>query len=102
MITATTETKAYVSRRRFIQLASSGLIAAPMAHLLATSVAAWPPQNPTPEKVLAGAPAKLSWKTVIASAGEPGEPLVVSGTIYGPNGKDQASFCTSLDMFDAS
>jgi len=29
----------------------------------------------------------LSWKTVITPKDEPGEPLIVSGTIYGPDGK---------------
>ncbi len=29
----------------------------------------------------------LSWKTVIASSDEPGEPLIVSGTVYKPDGK---------------
>ncbi|MCI0697302.1 hypothetical protein L0337_35520 [candidate division KSB1 bacterium] len=34
-----------------------------------------------------GASKSLSWKTVIASSDEPGEPLVVSGTVYKPGGK---------------
>jgi protocatechuate 3,4-dioxygenase beta subunit len=32
------------------------------------------------------APAKLSWRTVISAASEPGELLVMSGTIYQPDG----------------
>lgn len=32
------------------------------------------------------APSKLSWQTTITSASEPGEPLVMSGTIYQPDG----------------
>lgn len=32
------------------------------------------------------APGSLSWRTVIFSSKEPGEPLVISGTIYQPDG----------------
>ena len=32
------------------------------------------------------APANLSWRTVVTSVDEPGEPLVISGTIYRPDG----------------
>lgn len=31
-----------------------------------------------------------SWKTVLTSKDEPGEPLIVSGTVYGPDGKTPA------------
>jgi protocatechuate 3,4-dioxygenase beta subunit len=31
--------------------------------------------------------AAISWRTVLTSADEPGEPLVVSGKIFGPDGK---------------
>jgi len=33
------------------------------------------------------APASLSWKTVVTSPGEAGEPLHISGTIFQPDGK---------------
>lgn len=32
-------------------------------------------------------PAKVSWKTTIVPEGEAGEPLIVSGTIYAPDGR---------------
>ena len=32
-------------------------------------------------------PANVSWKTVVTSPGEPGEPLHISGTIFQPDGK---------------
>ena len=32
----------------------------------------------------------LSWKTIINSKDEPGEPLIVSGTVYAPDGKTPA------------
>lgn len=35
----------------------------------------------------AGEPLNLSWQTVITSKDEPGRPLIVSGRIYGPDGK---------------
>ena len=38
----------------------------------------------------ADAPATLSWRTQITKAGEPGEPLVMSGTIYEEDGKTPA------------
>ncbi|MAP55579.1 hypothetical protein [Altibacter sp.] len=37
------------------------------------------------------APKDLSWSTRIADASEPGEPLVLSGTVYLPDGKTPAS-----------
>ncbi|MCM3871700.1 MAG: hypothetical protein ND895_13540 [Pyrinomonadaceae bacterium] len=36
----------------------------------------------TPEQM-----ANVPWKTTIVAAGEPGEPLIVSGTIYAPDGR---------------
>jgi protocatechuate 3,4-dioxygenase, beta subunit len=38
----------------------------------------------------ADAPPNVSWKTKIVAAGEPGEPLLVSGTIFQPDGKTPA------------
>lgn len=32
-------------------------------------------------------PGNVPWKTTIVSEGEPGEPLIVSGTIYAPDGR---------------
>jgi protocatechuate 3,4-dioxygenase beta subunit len=37
-----------------------------------------------------GAPEKLSWKTVIPPETEPGEPLVISGKVFQPDGKTPA------------
>ena len=34
------------------------------------------------EMMTEGMPAQISWETIIANAGEPGEPLIISGTIY--------------------
>jgi protocatechuate 3,4-dioxygenase beta subunit len=60
------------------------------------SIDAAPPESkPTYPPTLHGgapcgsciAPADLSWKTVVTSAKEPGEPLIISGTIHQPDGK---------------
>ncbi|MEY2505803.1 MAG: protocatechuate 3,4-dioxygenase, beta subunit [Verrucomicrobiota bacterium] len=37
-----------------------------------------------------GAPEKLSWKTVIPPENEPGEPLVITGKVFQPDGKTPA------------
>ena len=38
-----------------------------------------------------GMPKSLSWETTIAGKSEPGEPLEMSGTIFGADGKTPAS-----------
>ncbi len=38
-----------------------------------------------------GMPASMLWKTNISSPGEPGDPLIISGTIYQRDGKTPAS-----------
>ena len=43
------------------------------------------------EQMFEGMPGNLAWRTVIAGADEPGEPLVISGTIYKSDGKTPAS-----------
>jgi protocatechuate 3,4-dioxygenase beta subunit len=45
------------------------------------------PQNPTPQQMLDEGPLNPPWKIVMVSAEEPGEPLIVRGTIYGADGK---------------
>lgn len=40
--------------------------------------------------MFAGMPTTLSWRTNIAPANEPGEPMVISGTIYKKDGKTPA------------
>ena len=37
-----------------------------------------------------GAPEKLSWKTMVTPENEPGEPLVITGKIFQPDGKTPA------------
>jgi protocatechuate 3,4-dioxygenase, beta subunit len=43
------------------------------------------------ELMLEGMPESLSWKTAIADANEPGEPMILSGVIFQQDGKTPAS-----------
>ena len=75
-----------LGRRKFLKHASLFAVALPALELSTLGLAGC---NQAPS--LAGtAPeqmANIPWKTTIVSAGEPGEPLVVSGTIYAPDGR---------------
>jgi protocatechuate 3,4-dioxygenase beta subunit len=48
------------------------------------------------------APAILSWKTVVTSEGEPGEPLRISGTIFQPDGKPAEGIVLFIYHTDAT
>lgn len=80
-----------LGRRRFLRQAAVAAATIPSLTIL-TRLGAWAasPQEDDASKASAGAPANLSWQTVIISPGEPGEPLVVSGVIYAPDGKTPA------------
>ena len=69
-----------IDRRAFLRCASSTALTLPLIGLgvveLTSCASATSVANP------AG-----SWKTTICAANEPGEPLVVSGTIYAPDGR---------------
>ena len=47
-------------------------------------------------------PANLSWKTVVTSLGEPGEPLNISGTISQPDGKPAEGIVLFIYHTDAT
>jgi len=73
-----------LSRRRFLQQASSAAVLLP-----ALAVPTFLGCNK--EGALAADENKnLSWKTAIVTDKEPGDPLIVSGTIYGLDGKTPA------------
>ncbi len=76
------ETKG-LNRRSFLKGASLVAIAAPLG-----SLGLWGCRQ---TGSLAGSssnqPTNVPWKTTIVAAGEAGEPLIVSGTIYGPDGR---------------
>lgn len=90
------------NRRQFIKRASIAVAALPAlpfgiwslsgcsksngAEAQNTKMTATPTRNGRMPCGSCDAPANLSWKTVVTSAGEPGEPLEMSGTIYQPDG----------------
>src|SRR5207302_7600378 len=69
-------------RREFLQrVAGWGLVCATGSYL------AQPPakgQNPPPPPL---EPPDTTWTAIIVPAGEPGDPLVVSGHVFAPNGQ---------------
>ena len=75
-----------------------------------SSDAASPNPKPTYPPTLGGgapcgsciAPADLSWKTVVTSAEEPGEPLIISGTIRQANGKPASGVVLFIYHTDAT
>jgi protocatechuate 3,4-dioxygenase, beta subunit len=75
-----------------------------------SSDAASPDPKPTYPPTLSGgapcgsciAPADLSWKTVVTSAEEPGEPLIISGTIRQANGKPATGVVLFIYHTDAT
>lgn len=81
------EIPATLNRRSFLQSASAAL-ALPLVGLGALQLASCA-NNETSfaHAGLAGKSDPASWKTAIVSDQEPGEPLIVSGTIYAPDGR---------------
>jgi protocatechuate 3,4-dioxygenase beta subunit len=83
-------------RRRTFLAAVSAFLMAPMI------AAAEPEKTPVYPPTLSGgapcgsciAPEKLSWKTVIPPANEKGEPLVITGKVFQPDGKTPAEGMT--------
>ena len=84
----------------------AALLAVAAAALSADSQVAQPSNPPT----LGGgaacgsciAPTNLSWKTVVTSAGEAGEPLRISGTIFQPDGKPAEGIVLFIYHTDAT
>jgi len=74
----------FATRREFLQTIPMAAAGAALAG------AAWPlanlAQGESPSGASAGGPENPSWSITIPPAGEPGEPLVVSGTIFAPDG----------------
>jgi protocatechuate 3,4-dioxygenase, beta subunit len=73
-----------LNRREFLGTVSIGLAALPLARFGLGHAAA---QANTPEQSLADFRANATWKTVMVSPEEPGEPMVVGGTICGADGR---------------
>jgi protocatechuate 3,4-dioxygenase beta subunit len=79
-------TDPFLNRREFIRGASIGMVTFTGALALVRN--GWALQTEDdPAKAAAGGPANPSWNTVLISADEPGEPLIVSGTIYADDGR---------------
>ncbi len=78
-----------LKRRQFVKMLSVAFGSAPALYLAARSELAFSalPQNKTPQQVLDEGPPNASWKIVLASPDEPGEPMIVRGTIFGADGK---------------
>lgn len=77
-----------LNRRNFLQFAAKAAIVLPVAGLAAFEVAAWGRGGSLfaqPPSVWSKSP-KAPWKIAIGSETEPGEPLIISGTIYAPDG----------------
>jgi protocatechuate 3,4-dioxygenase beta subunit len=73
-----------IERRKFLVLSAKTVLALP---LISSGLV----QGCSNARGLASISGPLSWKTTIAAASEAGEPLVVSGTIYLPDGKTPAN-----------
>jgi protocatechuate 3,4-dioxygenase beta subunit len=74
-----------LNRRSFLKSASRLAVAVPMLQFGTLSLLGC-----NQARSLSAAeekPANVPWKTTIVSDGEPGEPLIVSGTIYTPDGR---------------
>jgi protocatechuate 3,4-dioxygenase, beta subunit len=77
-----------LNRRRFLQRASVAAFALPMVGIGSLELTGC-----VSDKLFAHARvdgkhySAISWKTVIVSNEEPGDPLIISGTIYAPDGR---------------
>src|SRR5258705_5644509 len=76
-----------LDRRRFLQQISVLAVAVPVIELGAVGLFGCNQTSSLSRSAAAEQRANLPWKTTIVSAGEPGEPLIVSGTIYSPDGR---------------
>ncbi len=82
---------------RFPRSLLGKLPAAITALTVAATAVAQPDKVSYPATLMGGAacgscdaPERLSWKTVIPDEGEPGEPLVITGKVFQPDGKTPA------------
>lgn len=77
-----TEQARNVNRRNFLQFVSKAAVVLPLAGLGVAELSGLfaRPSSAFRDK------AKAPWNISIASAAEPGEPLIISGTIYAPDG----------------
>src|SRR5512145_2293937 len=76
-----------LDRRNFLRRASSTVLTLPLIGLGIAEVTGCAKATSGSGFATAESSSPGSWKTSICSEKEPGEPLIVSGTIYGPDGR---------------
>ncbi|MBA3513120.1 MAG: intradiol ring-cleavage dioxygenase [Pyrinomonadaceae bacterium] len=77
---------AYLGRRSFLKHASFFAVALPALEFGTLALAGCKQARSLAETGPEQLP-NVPWKTTIVAEGEPGEPLIVSGTIYAPDGR---------------
>ena len=80
-----------ISRRSFLRRTGSALAAVTILDLGAAGLAGCAATEGAQTSPASPESAGLNWKTTLVAAGEPGEPLVVSGRIFAPDGKTPAA-----------
>jgi protocatechuate 3,4-dioxygenase, beta subunit len=90
------QTKTFdITRRSFLRRSGAALAAVTALDLGALGLAGCASAGGAKSGPPSGAEAgNLSWKTTLTAPGEPGEPMVVSGRIYGPDGRTPAAGAT--------
>jgi protocatechuate 3,4-dioxygenase beta subunit len=76
-----------LDRRSFLRKLSVFAVAVPVFELGTLGLLGGNQARSLSRSASAEQPANVPWKTTIISEGEPGEPLIVSGTIYAPDGR---------------
>jgi protocatechuate 3,4-dioxygenase beta subunit len=76
-----------LARRSFLRNLSVFAVAVPVFELGTLGLFGCKQAQSLSRSASSGQPANAPWKTTIDSEGEPGEPLIVSGTIYAPDGR---------------
>ena len=74
-------------RRNFLKHASSFALALPVVEISALSLFSCGPASSAEQKAVSPRAENVPAKTTIVSDKEPGQPLIVSGTIYAPDGR---------------
>src|SRR5687767_1568482 len=76
-----------LNRRSFLTNLSAFAVAVPVLEIGALGLFGCKQASSLSHTASAEQPANVPWKTTITSEGEPGEPLIISGTIYAPDGR---------------
>jgi protocatechuate 3,4-dioxygenase, beta subunit len=76
-----------MDRRSFLRKATVFAVALPVVEIGALGLFGCNQARSLSRPASAGQPAEPTWKATIVADGEPGEPLIVSGTIFLPDGR---------------